>query len=39
MFLHHVSKEDVKILEDIFAVLTENGWVIPEWIDLLRKPY
>ena len=37
MFLHSVKQKDIEILEDIFAYLTEQGWVIPEWINLLRK--
>lgn len=36
MFLHSVQQKDIEILEGIFAYLTEEGWVIPEWINELR---
>lgn len=34
--LHHVCLEHVEKLEEIFACLTEAGWIIPEWLKLLR---
>ncbi len=36
MITHHITEKDITILEGIFAYLTRNGWVIPEWIDQLR---
>lgn len=35
--IHHVKMKDVEILEEIFAYLTPNGWVIPEWLKLMRE--
>jgi hypothetical protein len=29
--------KDVEILEKIFAYLTSNGWVIPDWLKLMRE--
>lgn len=37
MFLHHVKEKDIAILERIFAYLTKDGWVIPDWIKLLKS--
>jgi hypothetical protein len=35
---HSVTQDSIELLEDQFAYRTENGWMIPEWIDLLRHP-
>lgn len=37
MMFHHVDEKNVEILEGIFAYLTPNGWVIPEWLILMRQ--
>lgn len=37
MMLHHVDEKNVTKLEEIFAFLTPNGWVIPEWLKLMRE--
>lgn len=37
IILHNVNHAQVDWLEQKFAYLTEKGWVIPEWINLLRK--
>jgi hypothetical protein len=35
MVLHHVRMDDVAILIGIFAKLTPDGWVIPDWLVLM----
>jgi len=37
MILTSIRLEDVEVLEGIFATLTENGWVIPDWLIHLRE--
>lgn len=37
MVLHHVKLVDIERLEEIFAVLTPEGWKIPDWLVLLRQ--
>jgi len=37
MLITSILVEDVEILEGIFATLTPNGWVIPEWLIYLRS--
>lgn len=37
MILTSISLEQVEVLEGIFATLTEQGWVIPDWLIHLRK--
>lgn len=37
MILATIQIKDVEILEGIFATLTPNGWVIPDWLKELRK--
>lgn len=37
MFTHHISLEQIELLEKTFAKLTLRGWKIPEWVELLRK--
>lgn len=37
MLIVHIKPEDLSILEEIFAILTEDGWVIPQWLVELRK--
>lgn len=37
LFVHGVKQEQIAMLEQIFSKLTKDGWIIPEWIDLLRK--
>lgn len=32
-----IRLRDVEILEDLFATMTEDGWVIPQWLQDLRK--
>jgi hypothetical protein len=34
--LHHVSLKQIEVLEGIFAYLTEDGWIIPDWLKLMR---
>ena len=36
LFKHGMNSEDIRILEDTFAFMTSKGWVIPEWIKLLK---
>jgi hypothetical protein len=36
MWLGSIQIKDVEILEEIFAELTPNGWVIPDWLRELR---
>lgn len=37
MIITSIKIEDVVRLEEILAYLTEEGWVIPEWLTVLRK--
>lgn len=37
MMIHHLKEDQIFYLESKFAVLTPNGWVIPDWIVYLRK--
>jgi hypothetical protein len=37
MIIHHISEDQIFYLESIFAVLTETGWVIPDWLKLLKE--
>lgn len=39
MLIHSIQEKDIEILEGIFAYLTKQGWVIPEWIKLLKQKY
>lgn len=34
--IHFVTLKNVAKLEQIFAVLTPAGWVIPDWLVLMR---
>lgn len=34
---HNIDREMVAWLEMKFAYLTPDGWVIPEWIEILKK--
>lgn len=36
-FLHGLKPQDYDNLEETFCVLTEEGWVTPDWL-LLLKP-
>jgi hypothetical protein len=33
----HIRKTDITRLEEMFAVLKEHGWVIPEWLVILKR--
>ena len=35
-FYGNISSENIFVLETLFAVLTENGWVIPNWLIYLK---
>lgn len=37
MILTSITLEQVEVLEGIFAVLTEQGWIIPAWLIHLRE--
>lgn len=37
MFLGSISLSQVDNLKSIFATFTENGWIIPEWLEYLEK--
>lgn len=37
MLLTSITLQDVRTLEEIHAVLTDNGWVIPEWLIYLKQ--
>ncbi len=34
--IHFIKQKDIEKLEEIFAYLTKDGWIIPEWINLLK---
>lgn len=36
MLITGMTLEQVEKLEEIFAILTPEGWAIPEWLVLLR---
>ncbi len=36
MLLTSITQEQVDDLDYIFATLTEDGWVIPDWLVYLR---
>ncbi len=36
MLLTGIQMKDVEVLEGHHATLTEDGWVIPEWLVYLR---
>lgn len=31
-----ISLEDVERLENIFATRTQTGWIVPQWLNVLR---
>lgn len=33
----HTSLANVEVLERVFAYLTPAGWVIPDWLILMRS--
>lgn len=37
MLIHFIKLKDLLVLEEHFAVLTEEGWVIPQWLVLLHE--
>ncbi len=37
MLIHFIQAKDIEWLETKFATLTEAGWVIPDWVVLLRE--
>ncbi len=39
VFECNISQHNLQLLEDTFAALTENGWVIPDWLKLLRMKF
>lgn len=41
MVLLHTSikQSDIENLKEVFATLTEAGWVWPDWIDWLEEHY
>lgn len=39
MFIHHITEQQIDNLKEIFAVLTPEGWAIPEWIVALEGKY
>lgn len=34
--IHHCSLGQIATLEEVFACLTEEGWVIPDWLQMLK---
>ena len=32
MLIHFIKHKDIENLMQVFAVLTEKGWVVPEWV-------
>lgn len=36
VMIHHIKPSQIYMLEGIFAKLTANGWIIPQWIEILR---
>lgn len=36
MILHSVTLDQVEVLKGIFAYLTDQGWFIPDWLQLLE---
>ena len=37
MLLTSITLQDIGTLEEIHAVLTEDGWVIPKWLIYLKQ--
>lgn len=37
MLLTSITLQDIETLEEIHAVLTDSGWVIPEWLIYLKQ--
>jgi len=37
MLLTSITLEDIETLEEIHAVLTEDRWVMPEWLIYLKQ--
>lgn len=37
MLIHHIAERDVAWLEEFFATLTPAGWVIPDWLRVMRQ--
>lgn len=35
MLIGTIQESDIEELEQLFAVRTEQGWVIPEWLEYL----
>lgn len=35
--IHHVTLRQVRNLEEIFATLGPTGWVVPDWLVLMRR--
>ena len=34
---HHLTYGQIDVLESVHAYLTESGWVIPEWLIVMRQ--
>lgn len=37
VLIHHIRSRDIWHLETTFAYLTEDGWKIPAWLQLLKR--
>lgn len=37
MLLTSITLQDIETLEEIHSILTEDGWVIPEWLIYLKQ--
>jgi hypothetical protein len=37
MIIHYVNERQLQYLETLFAIYTQDGWVIPAWLVYLRE--
>lgn len=35
--IHHATVKQVERLEEVFASLTEQGWKIPMWVEVMKS--
>lgn len=36
MIIHHINKQQLTYLMEQFSKFTADGWLVPEWIILLK---
>lgn len=39
MIIHHMTPHQLVIVEEALARLTENGWVVPSFLDILWEKF